>query len=139
MPVYEAVATIREGYELCKIGIEYERSLKAIERYQEIVSKLDDERGVQVVLYLCPNDDTLRTITDVFLRSKKPVIAALMEDFVANPLGARAEVNLLNHDLQNRDPEDLQASSNNGAASEKWKPRKRETLAGSHSTFLTHS
>jgi hypothetical protein len=93
--VYDAVATLREGYELCKIGIEYERSLKAIERYQEIVSKLDNERGVQAVLYLCPNNDTLRTITDVFFRSKKPVIAALMEDFVANPLCARAEVNLL--------------------------------------------
>ena len=93
--VYDAVATLREGYELCKIGIEYERSLKAIERYQEIASKLDEDRGVQAVLYLCPNNDALRTITDVFFRSKKPVIAALMEDFVANPLGARAEVSLL--------------------------------------------
>ena len=98
--VYDAVATLREGYELCKIGIEYERSLKAIERYQEIVCKLNDERGVHAVLYLCPNRDALRTITDVFFQSKKPVIAALMEDFVANPLGGRAEVNLLSTTLQ---------------------------------------
>jgi hypothetical protein len=93
--VYDAVATLREGYELCKIGIEYERTLKAIERYQEIASKLDEDRGVQAVLYLCANNDALRTITDVFFQSKKPVIAALMEDFVTNPLGARAEVRLL--------------------------------------------
>jgi len=98
--VYDAVATLREGYELCKIGIEYERSLKTIDKYQEIGSKLADERGVHAVLYLCPNNDILRTITDVFFRSKKPVIAALMEDFVANPLGGRAEVNLLTTTFQ---------------------------------------
>jgi hypothetical protein len=49
---------------------------------------------------VCPNNDTLRTITDVFFRSKKPVIAALMDDFVANPLGARTEVNLLTTTFQ---------------------------------------
>ena len=98
--VYDAVATLREGYELCKIGIEYERSLKTIDKYQEIGSKLADERGVQAVLYLCPNNEILRTITDVFFRSRKTVIVALMEDFVANPLGGRAEVNLLTTTFQ---------------------------------------
>jgi hypothetical protein len=97
--VYDAVVTLREGGELCKIGIEYERSLKAIEKYREIASKLTDERGVQAILYLCPSNDVLRTIADVFFRSKKTVMVALMEEFVASPIDGRAEVNLLTTSL----------------------------------------
>ena len=98
--VYDAVATLVISSEVYRIGIEYERSLKAIERYQEIASKLADERGVQAVLYLCPNHETLTTISHVFFRATKTVIVAMMEDFVANPLDGRAQVNVLTTSLR---------------------------------------
>jgi hypothetical protein len=61
--IYDAVATITIDPELYRIGIEYERSLKAFERYQEIASKLADERRIQAVLYVCPKYETRRAIS----------------------------------------------------------------------------
>ena len=71
--IYDAVATITVDGELYRVGIEYERSLKAFERYQEIASRLADERRIQAVLYLCPNYETLRAISHVFVRAPKTV------------------------------------------------------------------
>jgi hypothetical protein len=92
--IYDAVATITVDGELYRVGIEYERSLKAFERYQEIASRLADERRIQAVLYLCPNYETLRAISHVFVRAPKTVIVAIMDDFVENPLEGRVLVRL---------------------------------------------
>jgi hypothetical protein len=44
---------------------------------------------------LCPSTNTFTTISDVFFRSHKTVLVAMMEDFVANPLDGRAELRML--------------------------------------------
>ena len=61
---------------------------------QEIASTLADERRIQAVLYLCPNYETLRAISHVFVRALKTVIVAMLDDFVENPIDGRVLVKL---------------------------------------------
>ena len=50
--IYDAVATMMLDGQVCEIGIEYERSLKAVERYEEAAAKIEEDRRVQAVVYL---------------------------------------------------------------------------------------
>lgn len=98
--IYDAVATVMIDGEIHEIGIEYERSLKAVERYQETAAKIEDERRVNAVVYLCPNKTTFATISDVFFRSHATALVAMMEEFVASPLDGRAELRMLTTSLR---------------------------------------
>jgi hypothetical protein len=93
--IYDAVATVMLDGEICEIGLEYERSLKAVERYREAASRIEDEHRVDAVVYLCPSNNTFTTISDVFFRSHKTVLVAMMEEFVRDPLDGHAELRML--------------------------------------------
>jgi hypothetical protein len=98
--IYDSVATVMIDGEIYEIGFEYERSLKAIERYKDTAAKIDDERRVHVVVYLCPSNNTFTTISDAFFGAHKTVLVAMMEEFVANPLDGRAELRMLTTSLR---------------------------------------
>jgi hypothetical protein len=98
--IYDAIATIILDGEIYEIGIEYERSLKAVERYQDTAAKIDDERSVHAVVYLCPSINTFTAISDAFFHSRKTVLVAMMEEFVGNPLDGRADLRMLTTSLR---------------------------------------
>jgi hypothetical protein len=98
--IYDAIATIILDGEIYEIGIEYERWLKTVARYQEAASKIEDEGRADAVVYLCSCNNTFTAISDAFFRSQKTVLVAMMDDFVANPLDGRAELRMLTTSLR---------------------------------------
>ena len=98
--IYDAIATIILDGEIYEIGIEYERWLKTVERYQDAASKIEEERRADAVVYLCSCNNTFTTICDAFFRSQKPVLVAMIDEFVAQPLDGHAELRMLTTSLR---------------------------------------
>jgi hypothetical protein len=86
---YDAIADLDfEGFRY-RIAIEYERSLKSSERYQEIISAITGERQVELVLYLTSSVDLLYQLKAEFERRDFPIALAPSNLFCLNPLTAR--------------------------------------------------
>jgi hypothetical protein len=86
---YDAIADLDfEGLRY-RIAIEYERSLKSSERYQEIISAITIERQVDLVLYLTSSVDLLYQLKAEFERRDYPIALAPSHAFCLNPLTAR--------------------------------------------------
>jgi len=52
---YDAVVRIQSGQQIYKFALEYERTLKAAQRYLPILLRLQEERQVQSVVYMTPS------------------------------------------------------------------------------------
>jgi DNA-binding HxlR family transcriptional regulator len=60
---YDAIATVRRETAEHRFALEYERSMKTIDRYKAIAAALSMEERVSQVLYLVTNDDLLRFVS----------------------------------------------------------------------------
>lgn len=86
---YDAIADLDFEGSHYRIAIEYERSLKSSERYQEIIAAIAGERQVHLVLYLTSSVDLLYQLKAEFDRQEFPVVLAPSHVFCLNPLTAR--------------------------------------------------
>jgi hypothetical protein len=92
---YDAVATISVDRESFEIGIEYERSLKSADKYEELRSKLESEDRADAILYLFSKAEIGTKLQWAFRNSQKDIVIAHHEQFVASPLEAPAVCRIL--------------------------------------------
>jgi len=78
---YDAVAEIEVNGATRRIGVEYERSAKAVSRYANICAALDKDHTTDMVLYLTPNDDILYLLAMELRATQKRIGFALCDSF----------------------------------------------------------
>jgi len=86
---YDAIADVEFDGIRHRIAIEYERSLKSLERYRDLVSAIAGERQVLMILYLTSSVDLLYQLKAEFDRQDFPVALATSRSFCINPLTTR--------------------------------------------------
>lgn len=97
---YDAAATIFVDRESFEIGIEYERSLKSADKYEELRTKLESEDHADVILYLFSKAEIGTKLEWAFRNAKKTIVLARHEQFVSNPLEAPAVCRVLRTTLR---------------------------------------
>ena len=98
---YDAVVHIIVDSNFYRIGIEYERTLKASERYEELAAKLEVESRVDVILYLFSEKTVGSALERIFRNARKEIVLAELEEFVCNPLDSSATRGYLTTTLRN--------------------------------------
>jgi hypothetical protein len=88
--VYDAVAEISIGQRVRKIGIEYERTQKQVQKYIDIASRLESERSVDIILYLMPNYELIENVSHHFSSGRLNVVFCLIQEFKKDLLMAQA-------------------------------------------------
>ena len=78
---YDAVITVRTESGDSRFALEYERTPKAIKYYRAIASKVSGEIHLSRVLYLVPNYDLLRFISQFFSNSTCAVFVGMVADW----------------------------------------------------------
>ena len=86
---YDAIADLEIEGSRYRIAIEYERSLKSSERYQEVISAIKDESQIDVLVYLTSSVDLLYQLKAEFEDQTFPIVMAPSRLFCLNPLTAR--------------------------------------------------
>src|SRR5215475_8089969 len=72
------------------VGIEFERTLKAPERYKELERTLASERYLRTVLYLSPDVHIANYLCDVFERIREiNLYVCLLPQFLQDPWNVR--------------------------------------------------
>jgi len=79
--VYDAIVTIRLQDRAATFALEYERTAKSEDDYDDIRSKLDAEVRVERFLYLAPSEDVLRFVSWQFRNSPRDVCFGLLADW----------------------------------------------------------
>ena len=79
--VYDAIVTVRLEDRDAKFALEYERTAKSEDDYDDIRSKLDAEVRVERFLYLAPSEDVLRFVSWQFRNSPRDVCFGLLADW----------------------------------------------------------
>jgi hypothetical protein len=79
--VYDAIVTVRLEDRDATFALEYERTAKSEEDYNDILSKLDAEDRVERFLYLAPSEDVLRFVSWQFRNSPRHVCFGLLTDW----------------------------------------------------------
>jgi hypothetical protein len=92
---YDAVATILVDHQTFEVGFEYERTLKASERYDELLAKLQDETRAETVVYLFSDAEIDGKLEWAFRNIKTDVLVVAHDEFVRNPLDAPVMCRLL--------------------------------------------
>ena len=92
---YDAVATILVDHQTFEVGFEYERTLKAAERYEELLARLQNETRAETVVYLFSDAEIGAKLEWAFRNIKTEVLVAPHEQFVRNPLDAPVMCRLL--------------------------------------------
>jgi hypothetical protein len=77
-----------EGFRY-RIAVEYERSLKAATRYQEIVAAIEDEDQIQLLVYMTSSIDLLYQLKAEFEEQRFPVVLVSARSFCMSPLATR--------------------------------------------------
>jgi hypothetical protein len=90
---YDAVAEIELNGVALKIGIEYERSVKAAARYAAICGTLDKDQTTDIVLYLTPSEDILYMLAMELRATRKRIGFALSDSFRHSVLETRTLTN----------------------------------------------
>ncbi len=80
---YDAVAELDLGGEPYRIAIEYERTLKASARYQDIQKAIREEGGVDMILYLTATVDQVFSLAGEFGKPGIPMCFASSRKFQA--------------------------------------------------------
>jgi hypothetical protein len=78
---YDALARIQERNAAAEFAIEYERTVKASARYNEIRAVLNQDSTTNVILYLASNHDVLHVLAVELRGVKKAIGLALSDDF----------------------------------------------------------
>jgi hypothetical protein len=86
---YDAIADVEVGNVRHRVAIEYERTLKAAERYRNVSAALDDEDQVKILLYLTSSLDLLYQLIGHFGDEPVTIGVAPSRAFCDNPLGCR--------------------------------------------------
>jgi hypothetical protein len=87
---YDAVAHMMVDYDFFEIGIEYERTLKASEKYDELVRILEAEPRADVILYLFSDEQIGSILQWIFRNARKEILLAQQEEFVRHALDTPA-------------------------------------------------
>jgi hypothetical protein len=86
---YDAIVELEfEGF-CYRIALEYERSLKASTRYQEIVAAIEDEDQVQLLVYMTSSIDLLYQLKAEFEEQRFPIALVTARSFCMSPLATR--------------------------------------------------
>lgn len=86
---YDAVVELEFDSFRYRIALEYERSLKASTRYQEIVAAIEDEDQVQLLVYMTSSIDLLYQLKAEFEEQKFPIVLVPARSFCMSPLATR--------------------------------------------------
>jgi hypothetical protein len=97
---YDAVASVIVDSNAFEIAVEYERTLKAAEKYEELLATLEAERRADVILYLFSDAQVGANLEWTFRNVKKEIVLAHQEDFVDNPLDGPATCRVLRTTLR---------------------------------------
>jgi|GEM_PF-772630 len=81
---YDAIADVAEDGNVLRIAIEYERTIKTAERYQDIQAAICDEGQVDMILYLTSTMDLVLSLAREFNRPALPMCFASSTKFHAN-------------------------------------------------------
>jgi len=79
--VYDAIVTVRLEDRDATFALEYERTAKSEEDYDDILSKINAKDRVERFLYLAPSDDVLRFVSWQFRNSPRHVCFGLLADW----------------------------------------------------------
>jgi len=86
---YDAIVELEfQGFRY-RIALEYERSLKASTRYQEIVAAIEDEDQVQLLVYMTSSIDLLYQLKAEFEEQRFPIALVNARSFCLSPLATR--------------------------------------------------
>jgi hypothetical protein len=66
----------------CRFALEYERTPKAAREYLSVRQRIEQETSIAHFLYLMPNYDLLRFVTDKLSECKRAVHFGLLRDFL---------------------------------------------------------
>jgi hypothetical protein len=83
---YDAAISVRVDGQECQFVLEYERTPKAIARYEAIRKRIEAETNSRHFLYLVPNYDLLLFLLGRFKDCRQPVYFGLRSDFLADTL-----------------------------------------------------
>jgi hypothetical protein len=86
---YDAVADLEIFGETFRVAVEYERSMKASARYKEIVAAVQEEKQIQLLIYLTASMDLVYQLMAEFEELKFPAVIAPSGVFCVDPLGVR--------------------------------------------------
>jgi hypothetical protein len=86
---YDAVTDLGIDGETFRVAVEYERSMKASARYKEIVAAIQEEKQIQLLVYLTASMDLVYQLMAEFEEQKFPVVVAPSGAFCGDPLGVR--------------------------------------------------
>lgn len=96
---FDAIAEIEIGGSIRTVGIEYERSPKAVARYRTIREVLERDRTTDAILYLTPNEDLLYLLAMEFRATRKRIGFLLSEAFRRSLLETRTLTNSDNSEV----------------------------------------
>jgi hypothetical protein len=89
---YDAVVTLRLGDgEWAELAIEYERTLKSVQKYEKIFEAIENEKRLHTILYLSSSFEILSTLRCYFERARRLILFAGLEDFKEHVLNANVD------------------------------------------------
>ena len=86
---YDAIVELEFDGSRYRIALEYERSLKASTRYQEIVAAIEDEDQVQLLVYMTSSTDLLYQLKAEFEEQRFPIVLVPARSFCISPRATR--------------------------------------------------
>lgn len=89
---YDAVVRVKLSHKVSEFAIEYERSLKAQERYEMIVKMLADEKRLGVILYLASSYEVTATLRRYLQNTRQNVLVGLAGEFKKDLLDTQVDV-----------------------------------------------
>jgi DNA-binding Lrp family transcriptional regulator len=96
---FDALAEIQYDVQLYRIGIEYERTVKAAARYAEIRESLNRDRSADMVLYLASSYDVLHVLAVELRGASKHIGFATSDQFCGDLFNASTLLNTADHNL----------------------------------------
>lgn len=96
---FDALAEIEHEEQVYKIGIEYERTVKAAARYSEIRESLNRDRSADLVLYLASSFDVLHVLAVELRGSSKSIGFTTSYQFCGDLFNASTLLNTADHNL----------------------------------------
>ena len=91
---YDAIARVMVDYQLFEIGIEYERTLKALKKYKELLATLETETRADLILYLFSDGQVGANLEWMFRNGRKESYWLIRRNSCAThwPVPQRADI-----------------------------------------------
>jgi hypothetical protein len=78
--VYDAVIDIRVKDESLKVALEYEATQKTFARYDKIRQEIENEKRMDVILYVASSWDLMHALMEQFRGTRRPIIFTLLKE-----------------------------------------------------------